>query len=62
MNDSFPISLRLDTPFPGPRVCPSGHARYMLAIMIETLLAPVVKSAGSLLFPTVANILDERGR
>ncbi|KAH8817497.1 hypothetical protein F5884DRAFT_897134 [Xylogone sp. PMI_703] len=62
MNDSFPVALHLDKAFPERPVFPSGVASYVLALMIDKLLASVFKAGGSLLFPAVPGILDDRGR
>lgn len=64
MNDSLPIALHLDKAFSGPEypsVFPHGQTSVALALATERLFGTVVGKCATLLFPSVADILDERG-
>lgn len=64
MHDSLPIALHLDKTFPAPQypsVFPHGQTSVALALATEQLFLHVVGKCSSLVFPGVADILDDRG-
>ncbi|PCH02144.1 Hypothetical protein PENO1_039230 [Penicillium occitanis (nom. inval.)] len=64
MHDSLPIALHLDKAFPSPQypsVFPHGQTSIALALATEKLFHNVVAKCATLLFPAVADILDDRG-
>jgi glutathione S-transferase len=64
MHDSLPIALHLDRTFSAPQypsVFPHGQTSVALALATERLFHGVIGKCATLLFPAVADILDERG-
>lgn len=64
MHDSLPIALHLDKAFPSPQypsVFPHGQTSVALALATEKLFNNVIAKCSGLIFPGVADILDDRG-
>ncbi|EED12301.1 glutathione S-transferase, putative [Talaromyces stipitatus ATCC 10500] len=64
MHDSLPIALHLDKAFPAPAypsVFPHGQTSVALALAVDNLLTPAIRKSATILWPGIAEILDERG-